>query len=774
MAAFDVGLSGSFSLDQYRIKTEIKAEAVNLVMDGISYMNNIKLKYTASILADMAQESYTVGDNLLELNELKIRFDGSFRQIAEGLDLKLTFSTIDNDFKDILSWIPAVYAKDFEDIDARGKLDLKGYIDGTYTDTQLPAFQLNLSVDNGYFAYKGLPGAARDIQLISMISNPGGAADNTIIDVSQFSLLLEEHPFSASLVIKTPVSDPDIDAAIKGKIDLSAVKNFYPLDEQLSGVIIPDITLKGKLSALENEDYQKFEAQGTLLIENLSYQSESLKQPVMIPEAVMRFSPAYVSLDAFKMQVGKSDLAAAGKITNYLDYVLKDGVLDGNLKITSSYMNLDELFSEDVPGSSAENNGQDTNTGSDTASSVILIPGNINFSFTTSFDELIYDGIHMTKVNGSAGIKDQTLTIRSLQMNAVNGKMSVRGDYSTKDPEKPGVNLVFDLEELDIPATYNTFAVMRRYLPLAKKTTGSMSASLTLNTLLDRQMMPVYESMNGRGEIRTSAIEINDLNTLLEIAEALNLNSIKKLKLEQMKASVLFVDGKMMVKPFDMKFKNSSATVEGWTSFDQSIGYVMQFKIPRTEFGSQANQLIEGWLAEVNKLGTNFSLPENITFDVLIGGTLSKPTVKTTLAEVGNDLVKTAMDEIVKEISQEAREKAQALLDEAEKQAKAIIAEAEKQAKYLRENTDEAIRKLNAEFDKQSTALMAEAKKQGFLAEMAAKEAVKKLKKETDEQVAKLKADSDKEIDKLLDTAKKKAADIKKEAQAQADALLTP
>jgi vacuolar-type H+-ATPase subunit H len=285
-------------------------------------------------------------------------------------------------------------------------------------------------------------------------------------------------------------------------------------------------------------------------------------------------------------------------------------------------------------------------------------------------------------------------------------------------------------------------------------------------------MMPVYESMNGAGQLNTSKITVNDLNTLLQIAEALKFNTLKKLELDKIGVKFQFIDGKMMVKPFDIHYKNIKANIEGWTNFNQSIAYVMRLDIPRKELGNSANQLMENLLSEANKLGGNFSLPETISFDVLIGGTLSKPTVKTGLASGGNNLIEKAKEEVIKEISKEVQEKAQQILDEADKQAKAIIAEAEKQAKSLRKNADKAIADLNAETDKQAKKLMTEAKKQGLLAELAAGEAVKQLRKETDKQVQKLSTEADKQAGSIIKTAKQTAKKIKAEAKKKSDKLL--
>lgn len=285
-------------------------------------------------------------------------------------------------------------------------------------------------------------------------------------------------------------------------------------------------------------------------------------------------------------------------------------------------------------------------------------------------------------------------------------------------------------------------------------------------------MEPVYETMNGLGNLTTTKIDIKELNTLVDIANALYFDDFKSLELDKIALSFQFVNGKLITKPFDLKYKSVTANLEGWTGLDQNIGYIMKMNIPRKELGSEANKLMDELTKEAEKLGLDYTLPETIKVGISIGGTLSKPDVKTDLKQSGNELVKQAKEELEKQIRKELQEQADKILAEADKQAKAIMREANKQAKYLRENTDEAIAKLNKESDKQAENLMVEAKKQGALAEFAAKEAVKQLRNEADKQVNSLRSDADKQVDKLLDTARNQSDKIKQEAKKQADNVL--
>jgi vacuolar-type H+-ATPase subunit H len=766
-------LSGDFTQDQTKLKNSSNIDGLSFHYGNINYLSEASISYDATIEADLKNGIYTLGKNELKINDLAIVFAGSVSTVTDGINLVLTFQAPNNRFKSMLSLVPAVYSKDFESVKADGNLSIDGNVKGIYTDNSLPAFNINVQVLNGMFSYPDLPGSVTDINLVTSISNPGGDADKSVIDVSQFSVKLGSNPFMATLRMKTPVSDPDIDAKIKGTLDLSTLKDYYPMEDELSGNFVSDITLRGKFSAIENEKYSEFVALGSVLVQKLNYSTSTFNKPVQISNAQLNFSPEYLDLVSFNLHIGNSDLNASGKIFNYLAYAFKNGVLKGQLNASSTYFNIDELLADQEESEIvAVGQSEDGEESPDEGSDVIEVPDRIDFTMNSSFEKLIYDSIEMDMVKGKVSIKNQVLSLDKLQMNVVKGLMIVTGNYSTIQPDQPEVDLKFKLNKLDIPSGYNHFAVMRTYLPVAKKTTGSFSADFNLRTKLDNKMMPVYETMNGGGNLNTTPLTVNDLNTFVQLANILNFTDLEKLELDKLNVSFKFINGKMMINPFDINYKNINAKIEGWTGFDQSIGYVMNMNIPREELGAGANQLMDNLINEANKLGGNFSLPETISFDVLIGGTLSKPTVKTGLADSGNDLIEKAKEEVIKEISKEAMQRAQQIIEEADRQAKAIIAEAEKQAKNLKENADEVVSDLKIEYNKQADSLVALGKKNGFVAELAAKEAARQLKAEADQQAQKLLNEADTQADYLINEAKKTAKRIKDEAQKQADALL--
>ncbi len=769
-------LSGNMVGDFTTLKTTTTIDKFTLDYDGIRYFSNAKMEYKADIDADLKNEVYSLRENELKLNELFLTFAGSFAFVGADYKLDFTFTAPKTDFKNLLSVIPAIYSKDFATIETKGSLGLDGMVKGLYTETNLPAFNINLAISEAMFKYPDLPKAVTGINIRTAISNPGGDADNTVIDISDFKMRLGNDPVEMKMLIKTPVSDPDIDAQIKGNFNLAGVSEFYPLEagEELTGLLIFDIVLKGKLSAVENEQYDNFTALGTLNVKDFRYHTTSVKEEVEITEAQLDFSPAYLDLVAFRSKIGNNDFNAQGKLTNYLGYVFKDDVLVGNLKTTSQYFDISSL----MPDESGTATAQETSADS-VAMSVIEVPGNIDFEMTATFDKLIYDNINMSNVKGLLTIRDRKLELTNLSMNLLDGEMVMNGLYSTPEPDKPEFDFGVNIKNIDIQKAFQTFEILSEYVPIAQKTSGLLSAKLKIKSNLDAEMMPVYETMAGIGELSTGNLKVSNVNTLDKIADALKMDKLRSLDIQKILVQFAFVDGKIMVEPFDMKVSDFTAKLGGWTAFDQTIDYVMNLNLPRKEFGSAANNVLDNLVSQANSKGANLSLGETVSLDVLIGGTLSEPTIKTGLKEAGKNLmdgvkeqVKQEVEKKVEEVKEDVKAQAQKLIDDADKSAQKLISEAEKQASNIRKTAADAAQKVRSEADTQAKNVEAEGKKKGMLAEAAAKETAKGIRKEADKKATDLTNEADKQANGVVNKAKQEADAIKKKAQEEADKLL--
>ena len=175
----------------------------------------------------------------------------------------------------------------------------------------------------------------------------GDNLDKTTVDMDRFSMQLAGNPFQAELHVQTPMSDPGIRGSIKGKLNLGDFSDVIPLDDtKIKGSLNTALAFNGHLSSIEREQYNDFQASGTLTLRDFEYNSPDLTTPLTIQNLDMQFSPQFLELTDMKGTMGESDFQLSGRLENYLMYALKDENLRGSFYLTSSLLNLNELIPE--------------------------------------------------------------------------------------------------------------------------------------------------------------------------------------------------------------------------------------------------------------------------------------------------------------------------------------------------------------------------------------------------------------------------------------------
>ncbi|MFA8298796.1 MAG: AsmA-like C-terminal region-containing protein [Hyphomicrobiales bacterium] len=775
----DFSLSGDLSEDKTRLKIKSEINSLTYEMDGLNYLKSAELSFDASVEADLKNMIFTFMKNELKLNDLALKFEGSVSMLPEdAINVLLSFSAPKTEFKSILSMIPSVYLKDFQDIKTSGSFNLDGSVKGIYKGDSYPSFDINLNVNDGVVKYPSLPASVNDINIAVKVKNKGGDLDNTIVNVSKFGLNLADNPVKANMFISHPMSDPYIKGSVSCDLDLVKLKDAIPLeaDQKLKGRIKADVSLEGKMSTIEKEQYEDFLAIGTLLVQDVDFQSKDLP-PVVVKVAQLNFSPKYLDLVSFKSRIGSGDFSASGKVTNYLGYVFRNDVLKASLTTTSNEFNLNDFIAEAEPvkEKNVEKKDVDTSTSekkvavsetkqkavaaesSDMELEVFKVPENIDFDLKSTFGKLMYDNLTLQNVKGNIQIKNGTVLLKPLKGEIFDGKINMDGSYVTKDVPNAKVDFNINVENMDIHKTFNAVATMQKLAPSAKFVNGKFSVNMNFKSNLDDKMMPEDETIQGYGQLKTSYITIKDQPALEELAKALKKDDLKTLELNKVNLSFKIIDGKVITTPFDIKSGNYKATIEGWTSFAQDIDYDITLFVPRKDFGGDANNALQGLVDLANKNGANFSLGSTVKIGVKVTGKTTKPKVKLNVfptnggdsGSVG-DVISNLLGGSGKKDDNLSKEELLAKADQIEK-------DADIKAKQDIEKAEKEIEKQKANALKEANKLIAEGKKNGFLGEVAAKKAAELLKNNADKLAIKL-------MDEAKKSAEKRKADAKKEA----------
>ena len=742
-------LSGDFAQDVFTIETLAHADSVSLSFAGIPYLTKVMLSLSADINADMRTKTFTFAENELQLNELRLGFSGSTKIGEDRTTLDMAFNAPRTDFKHILSLIPAIYAQDFQTLRTSGAVSVSGNIKGDYGERAFPSFVVNAKVDNGSFQYPDLPLPARDIALDLAVRNPGGDVDSTVVNLDRFHASIGGEAVDGTMVLRTPVSDPDVDLRLAGQLDLADLRRTVKLEgvKELAGRIAADVAVRTRMSWVDKKQYDRVTARGNVNVAGVAVNTEDLPHALAIDEARLQLTPQRAELRSLTGRIGSSDLRLSGYLENLVPFALRGDPLRGSATFASRHFDLNEWQSDD---DSLE---------------VIPVPGNIDIALNATVDELIYGKLTMTNASGGLRVKDDRATLERFTMNTLGGAFSVTGFYETTDVAKPTFDVNMQLKSVDIPSAFAALTTVQVLAPVARYARGSVSTDLHLTGALGKDMTPLFNVLTGRGSLQTSELILQGFPVMVRLADVLKIDQLRNPTLDALRASLQIRDGRVHVNPFTVGVGQSVLRVAGSHGIDQSLQYTLGLQLPRAALGADANRVIAGLVSRAGRTGIDLQAADSVELDVRVGGTLTNPTIQTNLGDVvasAGEQVKEAVREEVAERVDSVKARADSAAAEARRRAEAeaerLIAEAEQRAAAIRDEAQRLADRVRQEGNARADSLVARASNP--LAQAAARAAADRLRKETNDRADQIISEADKRATDLVAEARKKAAGI--------------
>ena len=737
----DFLLSGDMSGDVSDLQIIMKSNKFSFLYDEFAYLNHVKLEFKGGIRSDLEKFEFNFLDNKLMLNEFPVKFDGSFAMPGDDMLVNISFDSPVTDFKNLLSLLPAIYLNDFKDLSAEGVIGFNGKVNGIYNDQIIPDFNINLIVDKGNIKYPALPGSISDININMNISGYGGNTDNTVIDIKNISATMLESHLTSSLYIAKPISDPELKVNVNCNVNFDGLMDVIPMEgTKIGGSLMADIKLNGRMSDIESEKFDRFDASGNMELKNLKYSAQDFPE-TNISSMLLSFSPDKAVLTDLSGKSGSGDFSFKGYIQNYIPYLVNGDVIHGSLSLNSNFFDVDEFMPKG--GETVEATVDSSDTG------IIEIPANIDFAFDCNMKSVKYDNLEFNNCQGKLIVSEGNILFDKLYTETLKGKVDISGKFESAIPE---MSLNLNLYDIDIPECYNNFNSIQKLAPIASYCNGRISSGLNIRFKLDSDMEPVLNSISGKGKFSSDRIGIVNLSTFNKIYEKIKMESFKDPVLNDVNVSFEIQDGNIEVSPFEIKFGENKAVVSGSQNVDQTLNYVISSSLPASK--------VSGLLTSAANEDVSKYLGNNIDLDILITGPINNPEIS---FKAGKSLtgIKEAAKEKVKDIiNDKVDDGKQKLKAEAEKKSDEIMKEAEKQAENVRKTAKLASDKIISEADTQANALVKAAEKKSIVEKRIAEKAAQKLRDEAKQKADKLVKEADVKSEKIMNDAKEKRTKI--------------
>ncbi|WP_313806523.1 AsmA-like C-terminal region-containing protein [Flavobacterium sp.] len=631
--------SGNFAAEKLDLDTKTSAK-LSLDMDKMNYMKNVALNLDAVLGIDLKNQKYEFKDNKALINQLPLEFTGFIQMLEKGQLYDLKFKTPTSDFKNFLGLIPEAYAGNLKDVKTTGEFKVDGTVKGELTDTTIPKFNLTLASNNASFQYPDLPKAVQNIVIDTKIINETGLMNDTYVNLDKLSFRIDQDVFNAKANIKNIAENANVAAELKGVINLANVTKAYPvkLDKPLSGILKADVKTQFDMKSVETSQYQNIQNSGTMSLTGFNYTGPEMAKPVQISQAVVAFNPNQIRLNQLDMKTGKSDIHATGTLDNFYGFVFKNQILKANFNMSSNQFLVSDFMAPTTASDSKEGTAK---------KEAVKIPAFLDCAVTAKANTVVYDNLTLRDVSGKMIIRDQAVTLQDMKTSIFNGRIGLDGVVSTKG-KTPTFKMNLGLDKVDIAQSFTQLDMLKSIAPIAGVLEGKLNSTINLSGNLDAmEMTPDLKTISGNllGQLLTTKVNAQNSQMLSALTSNVKFLDVSKLNLNDVKAALSFDNGRVNLKPIDLKYQDVKVTIGGTHGFDQSMNYNLKFDVPAKYLGPDVSKLLAKLTpAEQGKL-------DNVPVNATMTGNFRSPKVSTDMKQavtnVTTQLIKYQKDKLL-------------------------------------------------------------------------------------------------------------------------------
>jgi AsmA protein len=520
-------------------------------------------------------------------------------QTAENMPLDIQLKSLIN-FADLKNIYPI---KGYE---LSGILNINLQSKGPFNKSKklFPITTAAIKFNNGRIKTANFDQPLTQIQIDADLINTDGTLKNTKLNIKPISFQMANQPFTLRADVHN-FENIAYHVTSKGTVDIGKMYQLFAIKGyQVKGLIFADVVFKGLQSDAMNGRYARLQNSGRMTVKDLNLQSDLFPKSFLIKNGVFSFHQDKMRFDEFIASYGQSDFKLNGNLNNVINYVLNDKAkLSGNFKLSSNKILADEFMVYAEPAPTVAKPG---------ASGVILIPNNLNITFSANANDVIYNGLNIKHAKGTMVINNGALALKQTGFNIAGAQVGMDANYKSTGTTTGLFDFHLTAKEFDIARAYKEIKLFREMASSASKIKGQVGLDYQLSGKLNAEMFPVFPSLKGGGVLSLKKVSLMGFKMMNAVSNATKRDSLTNPDLSDVQIKSTIKNNIITIEQTKMKVAGFRPRFEGQVSFDGRLNLSGRlglppfgiFGIPLSITGTQEKPIVklkrnkEGKLAE--------------------------------------------------------------------------------------------------------------------------------------------------------------------------------
>ncbi|MBX2991669.1 MAG: AsmA family protein [Bacteroidetes bacterium] len=561
----------------------------------------------ATLLFDVAKNHLTIENGKGFLNGIPMDVSGMVDMMDKPtMDLAIEAKNVN--VAQLLNLTPREYVEKIKGVKGNGEVEAKFLIKGMYdSETQtLPDITGNINSTNASIQYPDIP---KPITNINIVSDFVRTKTTQEFHIRKLSANLGQNPISATVDVVN-FDDPSLTMAINAALNLAEVKDYYPVEAgtTLSGNMKANVNIAGKTS---NPDAMK--ASGNMEFQSVTIATATSKNPVKDMNGTITFNNQILESKKLSMTIGKSDLALAFTVRNYLSMMSdkKDAPkATANASLTSNRLFTSDIMSDDEtkPAGGTAQPKQ--------AKAAMPLP-NVDMDIAANIGTLTMQKFEMKDVRGTMKIANGIINMQNLTMKMFDGAIASKGSINLQNPERPTFNLNLDMSSLNANTALSSFT------SFGQRLLGDLNMNIQINGALDDTLGLIPSSLNASGKAGVNNGKVQGVKVNQQIASLLSVPDVAEINFKDWVNAFSIKDGRVNIPDLNIAALGADYTIAGSQGLDGSMDFKMAMLLSEA---TSAKASVPGFAGEA--LNALKEPNGRLKLDFLVGGSADNPKVQ--------------------------------------------------------------------------------------------------------------------------------------------------
>ena len=549
--------------DLYQINTNGDVTIEQIGIGRSLFLQDKTFNITSALEYDDAGKNLVIQSSTLALRDNRFEVSGTYAFRDKNL-IDLSIVGKETDLQSLLALLPESAVKPYKKYESKGEVYFDARLSGEIGRRSSPFFSIAFGFRNVTLVHPDFKSTLEQVNLEGSFKTPSlSQLSRAVLSLNKITATLNGTPFTGNFDLKN-LDDPYVTLDFDGEPKAADLLNFYPVDNviDVSGSVKAHVSLSGRIALLKSTaTAQQVKTEGRVELHDLNFTMGKKALTFSNLNGTLQFNNNDLAMSDLRGSFEQSDFLINGFFKNIVTYAIFDNQPIGiEADLTSRFLDMDRLFEIGFSESA-------------TGPYQFSISPAINLNFNCHIDSLNFKKFHATHVKGDLLVKNQVAVSRSINLNAMGGKIDMSVIVDAKNPKAIDLITSATLDGIFVDSLFFVFGNFKQDFIEYKHLKGQAMATITLEATLNQALRLFPETLVADVSAAIKNGELNNFEPLKGLNKYLDDQGLNKLRFADLKNAIHIENKTVFIPLMEIRSNVTSLQLSGTHTFDQHIDY---------------------------------------------------------------------------------------------------------------------------------------------------------------------------------------------------------